>query len=143
MIERSRCEDKKGDIGSMQEALAESPVPAWTLATFLISRGFFGPKDKLVLGGADIKQTVIRIKPSRVSCFGFGIAHLLGGWIVFDGAKQEGAGFNIAWSSLYVLANSRGNIRSIFKYGRLGPLALTLAAITDVGIYSREFMNRE
>ena len=132
---------KRSDIGSMQEAWAESPVPAWTLATLLISRGFFGPNDKLVVGGADIKQMVIKIKPTRVSCFGFGIAHLLGGWIVFDGAQQEGAGFNFAWSSLYVLANGRGNIRNIFKYGRFSPLALTLAAMTDAGIYSSKFIN--
>lgn len=124
------------------ESFSTSPLPAFVFGNLLILKGAvssFSPSNVTTSGGGG--TTVIKpVKqlPTRVSCFGFGSAQLLGAWLMYDGEPVNAAGFNFAWLTLYLIVNGRSSLKSIF-HGRASPLGLSMLALTNTGIYGREF----
>lgn len=67
-------------------------------------------------------------RPTRLSCFTFGGASLLGAWMMYDGDPVNASGFNFAWLALYLIVNGKESILGIFK-GRITPLGLGVSFI--------------
>lgn len=124
-------------------AASSSPVPAWALSAALVYRGLSIQKPvdpKLGSGGSfDFSKSVAASKPNRISCFLFGGASALGGYIMYDGDVPNGAGFTFAWSTLYLLVNGRPALKSLIR-GHVSPLALAGLALGNAGIYGKEFI---
>lgn len=123
--------------------LPNTPYPAWFLSAMLLYKGVTTQKPIADLTGssgssAKFSQWLSVSKPSRISCFTFGAAHLLGGWMMYDGEIANGAGFNFAWSTLYLLVNGTASIKSL-AHGRLNPVGLSILAIGNVGMYGKKF----
>ncbi|EDK37877.2 hypothetical protein PGUG_01975 [Meyerozyma guilliermondii ATCC 6260] len=120
----------------------ESPFPAWLLSGALLAKSIGGSKplpSNLGSGGSYKTSVAMALeKPSRATCLTFGAAHLLGGYITYDGDITNGAGFSFAWSTLYVLVNGRSSLKSVFR-GHFSPLALAVLATGNAGIYGRKF----
>ncbi|CAK7896590.1 hypothetical protein CAAN1_04S06326 [[Candida] anglica] len=122
---------------------SSTPYPAWALGGLLLGRGLTIQKPMTPISGTSgssfkFSQTLATARPTKASCFTFGAAHLLGGWIIYDGDELNGAGFNFAWSTLYLIVNGRAGIKSIFA-GRINPLAFSLLALGNAGIYGKRF----
>lgn len=120
-----------------------SPLPAWTLSSLLIARGIANPKPVAsnlgsVGGSYKFSMALAAAKPSRISCFGFGAASALGGWILFDGDLLNGTGFSAAWSTLYLLVNGRPAVKSIVS-GHVTPALLSVIALGNAAVYGRQF----
>ncbi|ODQ80916.1 hypothetical protein BABINDRAFT_33932 [Babjeviella inositovora NRRL Y-12698] len=131
---------------------SETPYPAWLFSTALLAT-FTSQNNKVQAvqpaqassGGLMSmfrRSAKVGIKPSPLSCIGFGGAMALGGWIVRDGAVDDGAGFNMAWSTLYLLVNGGASVRQIIR-GKIWPLCLTGLALGNLGIYGRRFVYGE
>lgn len=82
---------------------------------------------------------VVKSRPTRLSCFAFGTTNLLGSWIMYDGEKVNAAGFNFAWSTLYVIVNGRAGLKSTLR-GHFAPMALALLATVNATIYGKIFL---
>lgn len=82
---------------------------------------------------------VAKAGPTRLLCFAFGAANLLGSWMMYDGDETNAAGFNFAWSTLYVIVNGRSSIKSVLR-GRISPVALALLATGNAGLYGKKFL---
>lgn len=121
---------------------SKSPLPAWALSASLLFAGLNAHKPvdaKLGSGGSShFSRTLALSKPTRTSCFLFGGAQALGGYIIYDDDVSNGAGFTFAWSTLYLLVNGRPAVKSLMG-GRVSPLALSVLALGNAGIYAREF----
>lgn len=152
-----RCDRKETDTSNMADEFKEkfeklsdtvnqlpkTPYPAWVFSGLLLYKGITTHKpigDYTGTSGGSYKfsQSLSLSKPSRVTCFTFGAAHLLGGWILYDGDIPNGAGFNFAWSTLYLLVNGKSSVKSLVQ-GRLNPVGLSILAIGNVGLYGKEF----
>lgn len=124
-------------------AASTSPLPAWALSASLIYRGLSIQKPvdpKLGSGGSfDFSKSVAFSKPNRISCFLFGGASALGGYIIHDGDVPNGAGFTFAWSTLYLLVNGRPALKSLIR-GHVAPLAIAGLALGNAGLYGKEFI---
>lgn len=122
---------------------ASTPYPAWIFGSALLARGLtIQPAMKGFDGtsGSSFKfsQTLATARPTKLSCYLFGAAHLLGGWITYDGDIINGSGFNFAWSTLYLIVNGRSGLKSVL-YGRINPLALSTLALGNAGLYGKKF----
>lgn len=119
-----------------------SPLPAWALSASLLYKGATNPKPvdpKLGSGGSvDFAKSLATAKPTRPSCFLFGPAAALGGYIIYDGDVSNGAGFLFAWSTLYLLVNGKPAITSLLR-GHVVPLSIATLALGNVGIYGKQF----
>lgn len=130
------------DIRQAMQDLSRTPYPAWCLASGLLLKGITAHKPMPAPAGSgssfSFSQRLAVSKPTRISCLSFGLAHLLGGWIIYDGDVVNGAGFNFAWSTLYLIVNGKNSIGSIFK-ARVSPAALSLLAIGNATLYGKQF----
>ncbi|EGW34002.1 uncharacterized protein SPAPADRAFT_133363 [Spathaspora passalidarum NRRL Y-27907] len=119
---------------------SSTPIPALVFGGSLLLKGAFPAVTHTVSGsgGGGVKVKTAVIKPTRVSCLGFGAANLLGAWIMYDGEPVNGAGFNFAWSTLYLIVNGGASIKSIFR-GKVSPAALSILALGNSSIYGRKF----
>ena len=123
--------------------LPNTPYPAWFFSAVLLYKGVTTHKPIANStgtsgGSAKFSQWLSLSKPSRLSCFTFGAAHLLGGWIIYDGDLANGAGFNFAWSTLYLIVNGTSSVKSL-TLGRLNPIGLSMLALGNVGMYDKKF----
>lgn len=121
--------------------LSVSPYPAVLLGSSLILKGAASSKPSPVgveLGSSVKISRALAVKPSRASCFTFGAANLLGAWVIYDGEPINGAGFNFAWSSLYLIVNGTASFKSLFR-GKVSPLALSVLALGNAGLYGKKF----
>ncbi|SGZ56411.1 CIC11C00000005725 [Sungouiella intermedia] len=121
----------------------KSPLPAWALSASLLLQGLnahsaVDAKLGSTGGSSHFSKQLALAKPSRTSCFAFGAANALGGWIIFDGDVANGSGFSFAWSVLYLLVNGRPAVRSLFS-GRVSPIALGTLALGNATIYGKQF----
>jgi hypothetical protein len=116
------------------DTLGTSPIPSAVLGTSLILKGLTQPNASLQAG---VKNPVL-LKPTRLSCFGFGAANLLGTWMMIDGEPINASGFNFAWSALYVIVNGKPSI-SALVHGRFSALALSGLALGNATIYGLKF----
>lgn len=115
-----------------------SPLPAWALSASLLSKGLGENVDpKLGSVGSSTFSKALA-KPTKASCLTFGAAHALGGYIIYDDDISNGSGFTFAWSTLYLLVNGRPSIKSFF-HGRISPVALSVLALGNAGIYGKQF----
>lgn len=73
--------------------------------------------------------------PNNASVLLFGAMTALGGFMVYDNDPENGSGVITAWSSLYVIMNTR---RAIFSW-KLWPKALVLCAIGNSAAYGSRF----
>lgn len=133
----------KDNVLEKIEELQSTPYAAWAFSSALLLKGLSAPSASSVAqhagGGAAIAGgKFAQLRPTKLSCFLFGGAHLLGGWIIYDGDVDSGAGFNFAWSTLYLLVNGKAGLKSVFR-GRLFPLGLSLMAVGDVFLYGKQF----
>lgn len=122
---------------------ASTPYPAWLFGGLLIGRGLTIQKPIAPITGSSgsslqLSHTLATARPTKTSSFLFGAAHLLGGWIVYDGDVTNGAGFNFAWSTLYLIVNGRAGVKSVLN-GRVNPLALSILALGNAGTYGKKF----
>lgn len=124
------------------DAAGQSPLPAWALAGSLLFAGFNSHtpvNPKLGSGGSStFSRLLAAAKPTRKSCFLFGAANALGGWILFDGDVANGSGFSFAWSVLYLLVNGRPALKSLI-HGRVSPAAISVLALGNAGVYGKQF----
>ncbi|KGU21143.1 hypothetical protein MGK_06031 [Candida albicans P57055] len=128
------------------DKLSVSPIPAAALGGSLVLKGLFGASATPVNVGATggtgsafkLGRKVAVARPTRLSCFTFGGASLLGAWMMYDGDPVNASGFNFAWSALYLIVNGKESISGIFK-GRITPLGLGGLALFNTGLYGREF----
>ncbi|KAL6678290.1 hypothetical protein ACI3L0_000125 [Candidozyma auris] len=127
-------------------AASTSPIPAWALSGSLFYRALTLQKpvdSKLGSGGSggsfDFSKAVAASKPNRSSCFLFGGASALGGYIIYDGDVPNGAGFSFAWSALYLIVNGRPALKSLIR-GHVTPLSLAVLALGNAGLYGKEFV---
>jgi hypothetical protein len=114
--------------------LGTSPIPSAVLGTSLILKGF---SQSNVSSQTGVKTTAL-LKPTRLSCFGFGAANLLGTWMMIDGEPVNASGFNFAWSALYVIVNGKPSISALI-HGRFSALALSGLALGNATIYGLKF----
>ncbi|CUM67497.1 uncharacterized protein PRCAT00005196001 [Priceomyces carsonii] len=136
-------EEKRAQLFSIGEQLSGSPYPAWVLGATLLSKGLLVSRPMsypLGTSGGSFKlhQKLVTAKPTRASCLTFGVAQMLGGWIIYDGDVSNGAGFTFAWSTLYLLVNGKSSLHSFFK-GRVSPLGIGLLAVGNATIYGKRF----
>lgn len=121
---------------------SKSPLPAWAMSASLLYTGLntHKPVDtKLGSGGSSqFSRTLAFSKPTRTSCFLFSGVNALGGYIIYDDDVTNGAGFTFAWSTLYLIVNGRSAVKSLLG-GRISPMALSVLALGNAGIYAREF----
>lgn len=122
---------------------ADSAVPPWIFSSVLLYRGLTStrPIDAIAGssgGSAKLAKSLAIAKPTKASCYLFGLTHLVGGYMIFDLDVENGAGFTFAWSSLYLLVNGKASIKSIFL-GRVSPIGLSVFAVGNSIIYGREF----
>lgn len=124
-------------------AASQSPLPAWALSASLLYLGFNAhpPVDSKLGssgGSSQFSKQLALTKPTRTSCFTFGAANALGGWMIFDGDTANGSGFTFAWSTLYLLVNGRPALRSLVS-GRVSPAAVSILALGNAAIYGKQF----
>lgn len=122
---------------------ADSAVPPWIFSTILLYRGLTSTKpiDSITGssgGSAQLARSLAIAKPTRASCYTFGLTHLIGGYMIFDQDLENGAGFTFAWSSLYLLVNGKASIKSLLG-GRISPIGLSTFALANSVIYGRQF----
>lgn len=121
---------------------SKSPLPAWAMSASLLYTGLNShtPVDTKLGSGASsqFSRSLALSKPTRTSCFLFGGANALGGYIIYDDDVTNGAGFTFAWSTLYLLVNGKSAVKSLMG-GRISPMALSVLALGNAGIYAREF----
>lgn len=130
-------------VSSQLDLLSTSPFPAWATSVALLYKGAVRPPAIASAKGSSglsyqLSQSLALAKPSRASCFTFGAANALGGWIIFDGDHLNGAGFTFAWSTLYIIVNGTSSVKSLFR-GRVAPVGLSLLALGNAGIYGKKF----
>lgn len=68
------------------------------------------------------------MKPSRMSCAGFGGAHLLGALMLYDGDVKNGSGFLAVWGWLYGLVHSGSYLKQPGLYPKVAGLLATASA---------------
>lgn len=120
---------------------SQSPLPAWALSSSLLFMGYNTrtPAEAKLGSSATSHSTKLKlVKPTRTSCFTFGVANALGGWIIFDGDVANGAGFTFAWSVLYLLVNGKPALRSLLS-GRVSPVTVSMLALGNATIYGKQF----
>lgn len=130
-------------IDTYVNAASQSPLPAWALSASLIFAGFnthppVSSKLGSSGGSSHFSKLLALAKPTRLSCFGFGAANALGGWIIYDGDLANGSGFSFAWSTLYLLVNGTPAVKSLL-HGRVSPIALGVLALGNAGLYGKQF----
>lgn len=130
-------------VSSQVDQLSTTPYPAWASSVALLYKGITRPSAISSVNGSSglsykFSQSLAVAKPSRASCFTFGAANALGGWIIFDGDHLNGAGFTFAWSTLYLIVNGFDSVKSVFR-GRVAPVGLSLLALGNAGIYGKKF----
>lgn len=81
---------------------------------------------------------VIVIEAIEVVVFHVWCGPLTRGWIIYDGDLANGAGFNFAWSTLYLIVNGTSSVKSL-TLGRLNPIGLSMLALGNVGMYGKKF----
>ncbi|RLV91043.1 Altered inheritance of mitochondria protein 19 mitochondrial [Spathaspora sp. JA1] len=133
------------DSQSISERLdywGSSPIPASLVGNFLLLKGAL-IKAPVAEGGSSgllkLKSAAAAAKPTRVSCYGFATANLLGAWIIYDGDPVVGAGFTFAWSILYLIVNGGASVKSLFR-GRISPIGLSLLTLGNTAIYGNKFL---
>lgn len=130
------------DIYSYILQASQSPLPAWAMSVSLLYSGLnthTAVDTKLGSGGSSrFSKALALSKPTKKSCFLFGGVNALGGYIIYDGDISNGAGFTFAWSVLYLLVNGKSALKSLTR-GRLSPMALSILALGNTGLYGREF----
>lgn len=123
---------------------ASTPYPAWTMLTALVGTWFATPTPPPAPAGSGWRgyRQVARLqtKPTSLSCIGFGWTYALGGYMVADGAVDEGAGFNTAWLALYLLVNGGASVKQVVTQFRVWPLVLTGLAGGNLAIYGHKFL---
>ncbi|QWU88410.1 hypothetical protein CA3LBN_002718 [Candidozyma haemuli] len=121
-------------IGALQES-----VEAYLVSLFEDTNLCAIHAKRVTIQKKDI-QLARRLRGERsLSCFLFGGASALGGYIMYDGDVPNGAGFTFAWSTLYLLVNGRPALKSLIR-GHVSPLALAGLALGNAGIYGKEFI---
>lgn len=131
------------DLQQSLSTAATTPYPAWVLSAGLLYKGLTSHTPittaKGTSGGSfKFSQSLAVARPTRPLCLLFGGAQALGGWIVYDGDVTNGAGFNFAWLTLYLIVNGTSSVKSVVR-GRVSPLALSLLALGNAGIYGKKF----
>lgn len=72
----------------------------------------------------------------------FGAANLVGSWMIYDDDLEDGSGFMMAWSTLFLIVNGKNSLTAL-KYRKSWPLLLSSLAIANVGLYGRRFISRD
>lgn len=144
MSTEEAIEQTKTSLLQTANELSTSPFPALLLGSSLLYKGLLSsPPISLPSGtsGSSLKfgRTAAIAKPTRASCYLFGGANLLGAWLMYDGEPTNGAGFNFAWSTLYLIVNGTAGVKGLFR-GRISPVALSALALGNAGIYGRKFL---
>ncbi|CAB4257051.1 similar to Saccharomyces cerevisiae YIL087C AIM19 Putative protein of unknown function [Maudiozyma barnettii] len=116
---------------SPAKKLATSAIPQESHRTMLPSsttrvRGIFNGRRKHV--GLTTRNALL-----------FGIANLAGSWMIYDDDIEDGSGFLMAWSTLFLIVNGRSSLTAL-KYRMVWPLMLSTMAVTNVGLYGRRFI---
>ncbi|CAH6721830.1 altered inheritance of mitochondria protein 19, mitochondrial [[Candida] jaroonii] len=124
------------------DEIANTPFPPWLFSSLLLYRGLTTTKPIDIVGSsgssAQFAKTLSIAKPTKASCFTFGLTHLIGGYMIYDFDIDNGAGFTFAWSTLYLIVNGGASFKSIFS-GRIAPAGLSLLALGNAGIYGKKF----
>lgn len=125
------------------DQVSNTPYPPFVFGSLLVLRGFTAtrPIDQIAgSSGASAKfaRSMAIAKPTKASCFTFGITNLIGSYMIYDHDIEDGAGFTFAWSSLYLLVNGGASIKSLIR-GRVAPLGLSILALGNAGIYGKKF----
>lgn len=132
--------DRARQLGATAGA---TPLPAWALSAALLYQGVTShrPVDaKLGSGGSSrFSKALASQRPTRLLCFLFGGALALGGYIVYDGDVENGAGFSGAWATLYLLVNGRAAVKNFF-WGRVKPVGYALLALGNAGVYGKQYI---
>lgn len=121
----------------------QSPLPPLLASASLLYVGLSSPTaiaSKVGSSGGSslFSKSATLTKPTRPTCLLFGAANALGSWIIYDGDVTNGSGFTFAWSTLYLIVNGRPSVRSMLR-GRLSPVALSVLALGNAGIYGKQF----
>ncbi|KAK6456396.1 altered inheritance of mitochondria protein 19 [Scheffersomyces xylosifermentans] len=125
------------------DELSVSPYPAALLGFSLLAKGLSSSRpvqEVTTASGSGVKflRSTAVSRPTKASCLTFGAANLLGAWITYDGEPVNGAGFNFAWSTLYVIVNGKAGIKSLFR-GKVSPAAIGLLAVGNATLYGKKF----
>lgn len=72
----------------------------------------------------------------------FGAANLVGSWMIYDDDIEDGSGFMMAWSTLFLIVNGKNSLTAL-KYRKTWPLLLSSLAIANLGLYGRRFISRD
>lgn len=141
---------KQQSVGQQLYDSTSTPFPAWAVSSMLLATPIASPailSPSLVSttskGRASIANVFARPKyvgPTTKVALLFGAAQALGGWIVYDGDLESGSGFITAWSTLYLIVGGRGSIKAL-RYGRVWPLLLTTASLTNAVLYGKRFVS--
>ncbi|SMN18770.1 similar to Saccharomyces cerevisiae YIL087C AIM19 Putative protein of unknown function [Maudiozyma saulgeensis] len=118
-------------IISPAEKLTTSAIPQQSYRTILPSsstrvRELFNVKRKHV--GLTTRNALV-----------FGVANLAGSWMIYDDDIEDGSGFLMAWSALFLIVNGKSSLTAL-RYRMVWPLVLSTMALTNVGLYGRRFI---
>ncbi|OBA18065.1 hypothetical protein METBIDRAFT_47731 [Metschnikowia bicuspidata var. bicuspidata NRRL YB-4993] len=136
-------EDIQNSATNYVDLAGQSPIPPAVASASLLYVGMSSPTaiaSKIGSSGGSslFSKSATITKPTRSTCLLFGAANALGGWIIYDGDVTNGAGFTFAWSALYLVVNGRPSMRSMLR-GRMSPVALSVLALGNAGIYGKQF----
>ena len=136
-------EDIQQTATNYVDLAGQSPLPPLAASALLLYVGMSSPTaiaSKIgSSGGSSLFSKLSTLtKPTRATCLLFGAANALGSYIIYDGDVTNGAGFTFAWLTLYLIVNGRPSFRSMLR-GRMSPVALSVLALGNAGIYGKQF----
>lgn len=117
---------KAPGLTSMVDQWGSLPYPSGAFGTLLALRGVLASKDKAAV-----------LTPTRALCFTFGAANLLGTYMMFVD-PHNGAGFNFAWNSLYLIVNWKQAVK-LAVHGKLVPAGFSAFALFNAGVYGKRY----
>ncbi|SCU88633.1 LADA_0E11254g1_1 [Lachancea dasiensis] len=127
--------------------LSSTPYPAALNAAMLLATPMISPAALSPIGAGQSHTGIFRVwsrpkfvGPTTKTALLFGAAQAVGSWIVYDGDVESGSGFLGAWSALYLIVGGRGSIKAL-RYGRVWPLALSSAALSNTVVYTKRFVS--
>lgn len=141
--EKDKIEAKASEVATQVDQLGALPYPSAALGSLLALRGLMVP-DNVVeviqgVAGEPVREKVTVAKPTRALCFTFGAANLIGTYIMFLDPKN-GAGFNFAWNSLYLIVNGKQALE-LATHGKFMPAGLGAFALFNAGVYGKRYFS--
>ena len=85
------------------------------------------------------KNKASTIGLTRANALLFGGSELLGSWMIYDDDIEDGSGFLMAWSTLFLIVNGKSSLTAL-KHARVWPFLLSSLACVNLGLYGKRYI---